>query len=224
MAKKTIQKTAKKGSAGKATAGRTTEMTASKKTRPKTTAQKKTALKMKKTTKKVTASQPAKTKKTERAVSKRFARGKAEPKKSTSGKVARNVAPSKPETRGQQKHQLREKKLQDIKKMLLEQRSVILCEAEEALNSLPGQTTFPDLGDQASAEIDRNFMLRLREREQRLLKKIEEAIEKIESGSFGTCEVCGQEIDLKRLEARPVTTMCIYCKTEQEEEEKIRGF
>ncbi|MFN3395354.1 MAG: RNA polymerase-binding protein DksA [Thermodesulfovibrionales bacterium] len=118
---------------------------------------------------------------------------------------------------------MREKKILDIRKKLVAQRKALLSEAEEALNALPGQTIFPDLGDQASAEIDRNFMLRLRGREQKLLKKIEAAIEKIDSGTFGICEVCGQEIDIKRLEARPVTTMCIECKTEQEEEEKLRG-
>lgn len=118
---------------------------------------------------------------------------------------------------------IREKKILDIRKRLVAQRKLLLSEAEDALNALPGQTIFPDLGDQASAEIDRNFMLRLRGREQKLLKKIEAAIEKIDSGTFGICEVCGQEIDIKRLEARPVTTMCIECKTEQEEEEKLRG-
>jgi DnaK suppressor protein len=117
----------------------------------------------------------------------------------------------------------REKKILEIRKKLVAQRKALLTEAEEALNALPGQTIFPDLGDQASAEIDRNFMLRLRGREQKLLKKIEAAIEKIDNGTFGICESCGQEIDIKRLEARPVTTMCIECKTEQEEEEKLRG-
>jgi DnaK suppressor protein len=87
---------------------------------------------------------------------------------------------------------------------------------------LPDETLFPELGDQASAEIDRNFTLRLRDRERKLLKKIEEALEQIDSGTYGICEICGQEISLKRLEARPVTTMCIDCKTEQEEEEKLR--
>jgi DnaK suppressor protein len=92
------------------------------------------------------------------------------------------------------------------------------------MNSLPDQTIFPDLGDQATAETDRNFMLRLRGREQRLLKKIDDALERIDSGVFGICEVCGEEIHIKRLEARPVTTMCIDCKTAQEEEEKLMGL
>lgn len=117
---------------------------------------------------------------------------------------------------------LREKKIQDIKKRLLEQKEALLSEAGIALNALPDESIFPELGDQASAEIDRNFMLKLRGRERKLLKKIEEAVEKIDAGTYGVCEACGEEINVKRLEARPVTTMCIECKTEQEEEEKLR--
>ncbi|MCE5194714.1 MAG: RNA polymerase-binding protein DksA [Nitrospiraceae bacterium] len=116
----------------------------------------------------------------------------------------------------------RDKRLFEIRKKLVEQKEIILNEAEAALNELPGQTIFPDMGDQASAEIDRNFMLRLRGREQKLLKKIEEAIERINNGTFGICENCGVDIDIKRLEARPVTNMCIDCKTQQEEEEKLK--
>lgn len=116
----------------------------------------------------------------------------------------------------------KEKKLKKIKLQLLSQKESLLNEAEVALNELPGQTVFPDLGDQASAETDRGFMLRLRGREQRLLKKIDEALDRLDNGIFGICEDCGEQIELKRLEARPVTTMCIDCKTLQEEEEKLR--
>jgi DnaK suppressor protein len=91
------------------------------------------------------------------------------------------------------------------------------------MNALPEQTVFPDLGDQATAETDRNFMLRLKGREQRLLNKIEEALERIDSGGYGICDSCGENIKIPRLEARPVTTLCIECKTEQEEEEKLLG-
>ncbi len=116
----------------------------------------------------------------------------------------------------------REKKIQEIRKQLLRQREELLSGAGITRNSLPDETTFPELGDQASAEINRNFALRLRERERKLLKKIDEAIEKIDGGNYGVCEVCGVEISVQRLEARPVTTMCIECKTEQEEEERLR--
>ncbi|MBI5074521.1 MAG: RNA polymerase-binding protein DksA [Nitrospirae bacterium] len=129
------------------------------------------------------------------------------------GKVAANKLPPKKSSSS---------KFQKIRNILIQQKAALLTEAEVALNELPGQTTFPDMGDQASAETDTNFMLRLRGREQRLLKKIEEALERIDSNTFGICDDCGLEIDVKRLEARPVTTMCIECKMHQEEDEKRR--
>lgn len=117
----------------------------------------------------------------------------------------------------------REKKFVEIKQVLIGQKEALLSEAETAINSLPEQTVFPDLGDQATAESDRNFMLRLRGREQRLLNKIEEAMERIDNGVFGVCDSCGEEISLERLRARPVATLCIDCKEEQEEEEKLQA-
>ncbi|RJQ13894.1 MAG: RNA polymerase-binding protein DksA [Nitrospiraceae bacterium] len=115
----------------------------------------------------------------------------------------------------------REKIMQEIRQKLLSQRDSLLKEAEATLNNLPSELNFPDMGDQATAETDRNFMLRLRDRERMLLKKIEETIERIESGTYGICEECGNEIGAQRLAARPVTTLCIDCKTRQEEEERI---
>jgi len=132
------------------------------------------------------------------------------------GKVAK-----KPKIKKGSRIPFREKKIREIKKKLIAQRKALLAEAIDALNELPDQTVFPDLGDQASAEIDRSFMLRLRGRERKLLKKIEDAIEKINQGTFGICDKCGEEINIKRLEARPVTNMCIECKTQQEEEERL---
>jgi len=138
--------------------------------------------------------------------------------------TAKPAAAAKVNKKPLQKLSPREGKLLQIKMKLLQQRAMLLNEAEVALNELPGQTIFPDLGDQATAETDRNFMLRLRGREQRLLKKIDQALERVEAGTFGICEDCGNEINLKRLEARPVTTMCIDCKTLQEEEERMREY
>jgi len=115
----------------------------------------------------------------------------------------------------------RNKKIQEIRKKLVRQREELISDAGTTITALPGENT-TELGDQASAEIDRNFTLRLRDRERKLLKKIEETIESIDRGEYGICETCGCEISIKRLEARPVTTMCIDCKIEQEEEEKLR--
>ena len=67
-------------------------------------------------------------------------------------------------------------------------------------------------------ETDRNFTLRIRDRERKLISKIREAMDRIEDGTYGYCEICGGEIGEKRLKARPVTTMCIACKSSQEEE------
>lgn len=113
-------------------------------------------------------------------------------------------------------------KFQTIKKKLVKQREDLLSEAEHTLTTKISaeKETFPDPTDQAVAELDSNFTLRLRGREQKLLKKIDEAIARIESGSYGVCETCGGQIGIKRLEARPVTTLCIDCKTQQEEDEK----
>jgi DnaK suppressor protein len=85
-----------------------------------------------------------------------------------------------------------------------------------------GKSSFPDPTDRASMESDRNFELRIRDRERKLINKVRKAIAKIDDGTFGVCEICGELIDFKRLEARPVTTHCIECKTVEEEEEKIR--
>ena len=167
---------------------------------------KKTATSKKKTVKPVKTSKPKKIKKAE-------TQKKASPEKS---KKKTSAATKKEESMSQ-----RERILQDIKQKLLSQRDALLKEAEETLNILPAELNFPDMGDQATAETDRNFILRLRDRERMLLKKIEETIERIDGKEYGMCVECGNEIGIKRLVARPVTTLCIDCKTRQEEEERI---
>lgn len=83
---------------------------------------------------------------------------------------------------------------------------------------------FPDPTDRASLEADRNFMLRIRDRESKLIKKIKKALERIENKTFGICEKCGEEINIQRLKARPVTTQCIECKKKEEALEKALGL
>lgn len=87
------------------------------------------------------------------------------------------------------------------------------------MNSGP-EEAFADPTDRASLESDRNFLLRMRDRERKLLSKIEEAFARIEDGSYGRCEECGGEIGTERLRARPVTTLCIGCKSAQEARER----
>ena len=83
-------------------------------------------------------------------------------------------------------------------------------------------TNFPDPTDRATQESDRSFELRIRDRERRLINKIQEALGRIEAGTFGVCEVCEEDISEARLKARPVTTLCIDCKMEQEKKERTR--
>ena len=73
-----------------------------------------------------------------------------------------------------------------------------------------------DLLDRATTDMGQGFLLRIRDRERHLMNKIKDALERIEDGSFGICETCGDEIGIKRLHARPVATLCITCKTKQE--------
>lgn len=109
-----------------------------------------------------------------------------------------------------------------IRRDLQQQRKAILQEATEGIVKREKQEAFPDVNDQASAEADRNFSMRIKEREQKLLKKIDEALDRIKNNTYGICESCEEEIPYQRLKARPVTTFCIACKTRQEQEEKFR--
>jgi DnaK suppressor protein len=83
-----------------------------------------------------------------------------------------------------------------------------------------GSGAFPDPTDRATMESERNLTLRIRDRERKLRNKIEDALARIEAGTFGICEVCEETIGFARLEARPVTTLCINCKSEQEQDEE----
>jgi len=117
-----------------------------------------------------------------------------------------------------------DKQLAYFRELLLKRRGEILRYADDTVTDLNDQNdNYPDPTDRASIESDRNFILRLRERERYLLVKIDEALGRIDSGDFGICEACGLDIGFKRLEARPVTTFCIDCKTRAEAVEKARG-
>ncbi len=78
----------------------------------------------------------------------------------------------------------------------------------------------PDINDQASFESERSFELRIKDRERKLINKVQEALKKIGDGSYGVCDSCGEPISVKRLQARPVTSFCINCKAEMEAEER----
>ncbi|GAC1605770.1 MAG: RNA polymerase-binding protein DksA [Myxococcales bacterium] len=120
---------------------------------------------------------------------------------------------------------LNQKDLKRFKKLLEESKRTLLQSARKTLSE---EATFdtddlPDEIDLASSEYTQSMVFRLRDREKFLLKKIDDALGRIEANTYGICEICEEEISVKRLEARPVTTMCIRCKEEQEKQEKSYG-
>ena len=117
---------------------------------------------------------------------------------------------------------MNEKILAEFKTLLQTQMDELLQDAGKTVSEMTEEkTNFPDPTDRASLESDRNFELRIRDRERKLIIKIREALERIDDGMFGRCESCEEDISTERLRARPVTTLCIECKTEQERQEKI---
>lgn len=119
---------------------------------------------------------------------------------------------------------MNKEQLELFRTQLMAKKQEIMMDAGKTLSEMTDQTSnVPDPNDRATLESGRSFELRIRDRERKLLSKIDEAIARIDDGSYGVCEDCGEEIGQKRLEARPVTTLCIDCKTLQETREKSVG-
>ncbi len=112
-------------------------------------------------------------------------------------------------------------KLEFFRNILNEEMKTLLNEADKTVTEMTSDSSnFPDPTDRATQESDRNFELRIRDRERRLINKIKDAIDRIDAGDFGICDKCGDDISEARLKARPVTTLCINCKMEEEQKEK----
>ncbi len=121
---------------------------------------------------------------------------------------------------------MEKERLEFFRSLLHERLEELLGKAEVTRTSMTGAgaAPFPDPTDRATLETDRNFMLRIRDRERKLIAKIREALERIDNGTYGICEICGGDISEKRLRARPVTTMCVACKSRMEALEKAKGL
>ncbi|MDQ5984479.1 MAG: RNA polymerase-binding transcription factor DksA [Syntrophus sp. SKADARSKE-3] len=119
---------------------------------------------------------------------------------------------------------LKPERLEFFRYMLTQEINKLLNDAEKTVTEMThGKENYPDPNDRASLESDRNFELRIRDRERKLISKMREAIQRIDNGTYGICTSCGGDISDKRLTARPVTTLCIDCKTKQEKMEKLMG-
>lgn len=119
---------------------------------------------------------------------------------------------------------MEQKDLEMFRKLLIEMLDEAQQKGDSTLEDLTDSNeVFADPADRASAESDRAFALRIRDRERRLIRKIQAASQRIEDGLYGICEDCSDDITIARLKARPVTKLCINCKSRQEEGENIRG-
>lgn len=119
---------------------------------------------------------------------------------------------------------MNKKQLEHFRAILLGWKNELLDEVSKTVHSMQDETVnHPDPTDRASQETDMSLELRSRDRERKLIKKIDEAIAKIDSADYGFCETCGIEIGVQRLEARPTAALCIDCKTLDEIREKQMG-
>ena len=115
---------------------------------------------------------------------------------------------------GQQEH---------FRSILLDWKSQLMEEVDRTVSHMKDEAAnFPDPADRATQEEEFSLELRTRDRERKLIKKIESTLELIDDEDYGFCESCGIEIGIKRLEARPTATLCIDCKTLDEIKEKLQ--
>jgi DnaK suppressor protein len=116
---------------------------------------------------------------------------------------------------------MRKREVERYRTVLEEQLAALLGQGEKAVHEMVQDgEEIPDPNDRATAEEGRNWSLRLRDRDRRLIGKIQAALARLEHGTFGTCTRCGRAIGAARLRARPVTDLCIDCKTESERAER----
>ena len=131
---------------------------------------------------------------------------------------SRNITPYEPKA-GEE--YMSPEQLVHFRKMLEGMKRELSRDIDRAVHTMQDEATvFADPNDRASQESDMTLELRNRDRERKLIKKIDEIIAKIDANEYGYCESCGIEIGLKRLEARPTATLCIDCKTLDEIREK----
>jgi DnaK suppressor protein len=121
-------------------------------------------------------------------------------------------------------HWMKDKDLKYFKDMLSRWLEELIDHADSTVNGLrESDESLPDPLDRAVFDSERNFTLRIRDRESMLIRKIRKCLQDIEERAYGICESCGEDIAIERLKARPVTRHCIRCKTQIEAREKLTG-
>ncbi len=219
------KKTAKKKAAGKkaakkkVTKKKVTRKKAAKKTAAKKKASKKKAAKKKAAKKKVSKKKPAKKKAAKKKVSKKKTSKKkaARPRRSRSDVLTapiHGISPYQPK-RGEE--YMSDEQLEHFREILNAWKRELMFEVDRTVHHMQDEAAnFPDPNDRATQESEFGLELRTRDRERKLLRKIDSALARIDDGSYGYCDETGEEIGLKRLEARPVATLCLEAQERRE--------
>ena len=186
-------------------------------------AKKKVAAKKKVSKKKIAAKKSA-TKKTaakKTATKKVAAKKKAATKKAAPSKIAQEFKQFEPYKIKKSEEYMNESQVAHFHNILGAWKTELMEEVDRTVHHMQDEAAnFPDPNDRASQESDFTMELRTRDRERKLIKKIDESIDNLDSGDYGYCEECGIEIGIRRLEARPTATQCIDCKSLSEIREK----
>jgi DnaK suppressor protein len=176
-----------------------------------------------KSAKTVKAAKPVKSAKPVKAVAAAKpakAAAKAAPKPARKAVTATNTPFEPYQTRRGEKY-MNENQLEHFRAILLNWKSELMQEVDRTVTHMKDEAAnFPDPADRATQEEEFSLELRTRDRERKLIKKIDATIELIDQDDYGYCEACGVEIGIQRLEARPTATQCIDCKTLAEIKEK----
>jgi len=192
-------------------------------------AAKKKAVTSKATEKKNTVAKKKTVKKAapKKAAPKKASARKAAPKKAASRKTGSQIGPVPgiapyQEKRGEE--YMNDKQTEHFRDILLAWKRGLMEEVDRTVHHMQDDAAnFPDPNDRATQESEFSMELRARDRERKLIKKIDESIRNLDNQDFGFCEACGVEIGIKRLEARPTATLCIDCKVIDEIREKQMG-
>lgn len=221
--KKTTKKTTSKKTNKKAAKKKVAKKTGKKKTAKKKTTAKKAASK-----KKTTAAKTAGKKKTAKKTGKKTPAksGKAATKKKVikARREPTDVQPFTPYQEERGEEYMNPEQVAHFRKILNDWKRALMEEVDRTVHHMQDEAAnFPDPNDRATQEEEFALELRTRDRERKLIRKIDEAMLDLETGDYGYCEVCGVEIGIRRLEARPTATLCIDCKTLDEIKERQFG-
>ena len=143
-------------------------------------------------------------------------------KKATTGEHTRKISPIS--SKAAAGDYMNPAQVKHFRKLLIEWKQALMEEVERTVHHMQDEASnFPDPNDRATQEEEFALELRTRDRERKLIKKINESLMMLDSGDYGYCEICGGEIGIQRLEARPTATLCIDCKTLAEIKERQQG-